>query len=183
MSAAKKRKRVAGDAERARVSAMFKNAIRKAFSCEPFSSGRKMLRTMNKRNVARLPFVNEFSSFPLQLTQRGVCGAAIVPLTTSNMASAFLESKDDKVFYKWYRDAIPHLSKRSSECEIADKRLADRMDATLNALVDARAASLRAFCADELDTLKEALDWCVQRMRKWDAADVDVEKFIATLDD
>jgi hypothetical protein len=185
MSAAK-RKRVAGDAARARASALFKKAIKKGFSHTTQSPCCTRLDKMHRSAAAaaKLPFIDEFSSFPIRLTSnmRIISQSPVVPLTTHTCARVFLESKDQTSFNNWYRDAS-RSDRRTTECEIANKQLADKMDAALKALIDARSASLNAFCAAELDALTKARDACVERMQKWDAADVDLEKFIATLDD
>ena len=183
MSAAK-RKRVAGDAERARMRARFKDAARKAFSHEQFSRGRAVLDAKSRRECDQLPFVHEFSSFPVLLRAAGrcrcvICVPPVTPLSVDSMTRAFLERADAKSFFNWYVD--PRMLE--NEREIADERLVSKMNNTLEAIKNARAASLHAFCAAELDALTKARDACVARMMEWDAADVDVEKFIATLDD
>lgn len=184
MSAAK-RKRVAGDAERARVSACFKDAVRKAFSHEPFLDGRARLTSKNTQWRARLPFVDEFSSFPVLLRPAGRCAIRrkpVTPLSVVSMARAFLEPVDAESVADWHFNARCCV-KSATERELADHRLACNMGNTLEAIKTARAASLRAFCANEFDAWIKARDACVARMMEWEAADVDVEKFIETLDD
>lgn len=170
------RTRIKGDAMRKRWKLALEDAVQTRFGRDS-EKRRKMLESARKYLVKRqcdedikLPFVDEFSGYPLR-TQSMMAGIGRPRHVGWEHTIRF--------FGKLPKDRITPSSFDSDDDDDPSVKATNALVAQMARIVDnlnsACDESLKVFCARELDALRVARDACVERMLKWDAQDVDVD--------
>ena len=169
------RTRIKGDANREKWKLALKNAVQTRFGRdskkrrEMLAGARKYLAKRQKETDVSLPFVDEFSGYPLQM--RSIMAGIGRPRHIGWEHTI-------RLFGKLPRNSITPCSFTDNDADPsvkANNALVAQMARIVDNLNSACDESLKVFCARELYALRVARDACIERMLKWDAQDVDVD--------
>lgn len=169
------RTRIKGDATRKRWKLALKDAVQTRFGRdskkrrEMLADARKYLAKRQKEKDVSLPFVDEFSGYPLQMHSILAGIGHLRHIGWEHTVRLFGKLPKDRITPCSFTDNDADPSVKANNALVAQMaRIVDK----LNSACD---ESLKVFCARELNAMRVARAACVERMLKWDAQDVDVD--------